>query len=388
VSTIHQRGPNKFLIAVDHGKDPTTGKRRRRWHTFHGSKKAAKAEAVRLEAEAQGGTYVEPSRLTVAQFLEQWLAATKPNVSPKTHERYAELTRNITRLIGDIRLQELKPMQLQTMLATALERGRLDGGPLARRSVHHMHVVLKGALQWAVDVAEILPRNPAAKVTPPAVPKSTVVTTYGTGDVARLVAALRSSSIFIPVFLSARTGIRRGETAALTWRNVNFDRATITVAASVEQLNNSIRLKSTKTERIRTLDIDQDIVRTLREHKAAQAAALHELGIKHGPDTLVCAHRDGSIMHPRWISKKWAKLVRASGLPARNFHHLRHANASMMLAAGIHPKTASERLGHSSIGITMDLYSHVLPSVQQEAADRIGEAFQIADRTIAREGEQ
>ena len=97
---------------------------------------------------------------------------------------------------------------------------------------------------------------------------------------------------------------------------------------------------------------------------------------------------DGRIMHPRWISKKWAELVKTSGLPARNFHHLRHAYATAMLSTGIHIKTASERLGHSSTGITLDLYSHVLPSVQQEAAERIGEAFRIAASTAAKESER
>jgi integrase len=364
VSTIVARGPGKFLIAIDLPKD-ANGKRKRRWITFRGGKKDAKAEAARLETEAAGGGLVAPARLTVAEFLDHWLKAIKPNISPKTYERYAEIVRNnIVPLLGSIRLQALTPLQVTNALADALERGRKDGGPLSRRSVHHLFTVLKGALQWAVDVAELLPKNPAAKVEPPKVGKVTVVTTYGTGDVAKLITLLRESPIFIPVFLSAKTGMRRGEAAALPWRNVDFDRAEIRIDASVEQLNNSIRIKSTKNEKIRSLVVDQDIIETLRAHKAAQAAILARLDLRQTPDTLVCAHPDGRIMHPRWISKTWARLVKDSGLPARGFHALRHANASTMLAAGIHPKVASERLGHSSIGITMDLYSHVLPSVQ------------------------
>jgi integrase len=232
-----------------------------------------------------------------------------------------------------------------------------------------------------------LPKNPAARVVPPAVGKShAVAATYSMSDTTKLIALLRESPIFIPVYLAARTGIRRGECAALTWSSVDLDRATIKISASVEQLNTSVRVKTTKTEKIRVLAVDQDIVATLRAHKASQAASLLVLGIRQDPDTLVCAHFDGRLMHPRWLSKKWAALVKASGLPVRNFHHLRHAYATAMLSAGIHIKTASERLGHSSTGITLDLYSHVLPSVQQDAADRIGEAFRIAASKVG--GEQ
>jgi integrase len=123
----------------------------------------------------------------------------------------------------------------------------------------------------------------------------------------------------------------------------------------------------------------------LRAHKAAQAEELLKFGIRQTDDTLVCAHPDGSLMHPRWISKKWAKAIKASGLPRRGFHHLRHAHATQMLANGVHIKVASERLGHSTTGITMDLYQHVMPGMQEDAAAQIDAAYQKAVTGPARD---
>lgn len=376
--TITPRGKNKFLIAIDHGKDAVTGKRIRKWHTFKGTKTEAKNETARLVTELKSGHYIEASRTTVAQFLEIWLTNVKSCVSPKTWERYCEVCRNnISPLIGSIRLDQLKPVAISAALAKALECGRKNGGPLAPRSVHHMHTVLKGALQWAVDM-EMLLRNPAAKVEPPKVPKNAVVETYDMADTAKLVSMLHEQRLFVPAFLSGMTGMRRAETAALRWRNVDLDAAQLTVIESVEQLNNSVRVKETKTGRGRVLALGPSVVTMLAIHKAAQAEELLKLGIQQTGDTLVCTHADGSMMHPRWISKKWHAVVKASSLPVRGFHHLRHAHATQMLVSGVHIKVASERLGHSTTGITLDLYSHVLPGMQEDAAARIDAAYQKA----------
>jgi integrase len=375
--TIHARGKGKFLIAIDHGKDPATGKRVRRWHTFKGTKTQAKAEAARLVTELKAGVYVEPSRMTVAQFLETWLADAKGRISPKTFERYGEVCRNnIIPLLGAIRLDQLKPLAISAALAKALESGRRDGGPLSPHTVRHLHGILKGALQWAVDM-EILLRNPAAKVEPPKVPKG-VIETYSMADTAKLIGLLQQERLFIPAFLSGMTGMRRGEVAALRWRNVNLAAAQLTVVESIEQLNSSVRVKETKTDRGRVLALGPTVVTMLATHKAAQAEELLKLGIRQTDDTFVCAHVDGAMMHPRWISQKWRAMVKASGLPAHGFHHLRHAHATALLQSGVHIKVASERLGHSSTGITLDLYSHVLPGMQEDAAARIDAAYQKA----------
>jgi len=239
-----------------------------------------------------------------------------------------------------------------------------------------MHTVFKSALSQAVDW-DILLRNPAAKVDPPRVPKR-ILTTYDMPEVGQLIALMRQLQIFMPVLLSAMTGMRRGEVAAARWKSLDLDAAQLRVVETVEQTNNAVAFKAPKNNRGRVIALGPSVVLELRAHKVAQAEALLRLGIRQDGDTLICAHADGSLMHPRWISKTWAKLVKSSGLPVRGFHHLRHAHATSMLDSGVHIKVASERLGHSTTGITLDLYSHVLPGMQEDAAAQVDAAYQRA----------
>jgi integrase len=381
--TIHKRSPGVFQIAIDHGRD-AKGKRIRKWTTFKGSKRKAQAECARLVTELKTGNYVEPSKTTVAQYLEHWLVDIKTRVSRKTHERYGEICRNnIVALLGQVRLGELKPVHISKAWAKALESGRVDGGPLSPRTVHHMHTVFKSALEQAVNW-EMLLRNPAAKVDPPKVAKE-LITTYDMPEVGKLIALLQEQCIYVPSFLSAMTGMRRGEVAAVRWKWVDLDASELTVVESIEQTNNAVAVKAPKNNRARVIAFGPTIVAVLRAHKAAQAERLLKLDIRQTGDTLVCAHPDGSLMHPRWISKKWAKAIKESGLPRRGFHHLRHAHATQMLANGVHIKVASERLGHSTTGITMDLYQHVTPGMQQDAAVQIDAAYQKAIKAPVRD---
>jgi integrase len=371
--TIHQRAPGVFLIAIDHGRD-AKGKRIRKWSTFKGTKRKAQDECARLITELKTGNYLEPAKTTLAQYLEHWLADVKTRVSRKTYERYGEICRNnIVPLLGLVRLSELKPIHISKAWAKALESGRVDGGPLSPRTVHHMHIVFKSALEQAVDW-EMLLRNPAAKVEPPKVAKK-LMTTYDMPEVGKLIGLLHEQRIYVPSFLSAMTGMRRGEVAAVRWKWVDLDAGQLTVVESVEQTNNAVAIKTPKNNRARVIALGPTILAVLRSHRAAQAEELLTLGVRQSGDTLVCAHRDGSLMHPRWISKKWAKAIKESGLPRRGFHHLRHAHATQLLANGVHVKVASERLGHSTTGITMDLYQHVMPGMQEDAAAQIDAAY-------------
>jgi integrase len=368
MSTLVSRGPGRWLIGTDHGRDPATGKRVRRWTTFRGGRRAARKEQARLEHEAAGAA-IAPAKMSVAAFLKTWLTHMKTQVSPRTHENYTELADAITRQLGAVQLDQLKPVHITNAWASALETGRKDGGPLVPNTVRHMNVLFKSALEQACNW-ELLARNPSAKVKPPAVPKAPI-TTYGIPDTAKLIAVLKETEIYVPAFLAAMCGLRRGEVCALRWHHVDLSAATVMIVESVEQLNKSVRIKSTKSGRGRAVALGPSTVELLRQHKARQAIDLGKLCLVQGPDTFVCGRADGAMMEPRWLSKRWNTAVKTSGAVIRGFHHLRHACATAMLASGVHPKVASERLGHSSVNITLDVYSHVLPGMQKEAAARV-----------------
>jgi integrase len=374
---LRERSPGHWAIVLDI-RDAATGERKRRWHSFSGTKRQAQVECARLISELNGGTYLEPNKTTVAQFLDRWLDDIKAKVTPKTHERYAEIVRkNIVPVLGSIVLTKLKPMHIAEAYAKALEGGRRDGaGGLSPSTVHYMHRVLKQALAHAVRW-QMLPRNPADAVDPPKVERP-AMNVYDMRQTAELLDAVRGSRMLIPVLLGVLCGLRRGEIAALRWQHVNLDAGQLAVVESAEQTSAGVRYKQPKSGRGRTVALSTSVVEELRLHRARQAEELLKIGVRQTETTFVCAREDGMPLQPRTLSQNWRRLAIAGRLPRVRFHDLRHAHATHLLASGVHPKVASERLGHSKVGITLDLYSHVLPGMQEDAAARVDEAFRAA----------
>lgn len=375
---IKERSSGHWAIILDI-PHPATGKRRRKWHRFKGTKRQAQIECARLISAVQTGDYLEPSKTTLAQFLERWLTHIKTQVTPKSHERYAGLVRqNIIPLLGAVHLTKLKPAQISGAYATALGGGRKDGkeGGLSPRSVGHMHRVLKQALGQAVKWQE-LSRNPADAVEPPKV-EWRPMQTYDLPQTAELIEAVRDTSLLVPTLLAVLCGLRRGEVCALRWRNVDLVTGQISVVESLEQTKSGLRFKSPKSGKGRTVALSATMVEELRAHRIKRAEELLRLGIALSDDDLVVARADGSIVPPIYISQQWARTIRKTGLAHLRYHDLRHAHASHLLANGVHPKVASERLGHSRVGITLDLYSHVMPGMQEDAAAMVDAQLQIA----------
>jgi integrase len=377
---LRERAPGHWAIILDL-RDPTTGKRRRKWHSFAGTKRQAQIECARLISEIKGGTYLEPSKTTFAQFLERWLDHVKSQVSPRSYERYCEIVRkNIIPALGDVFLNKLRPAQISAAYSKALASGRRDGkGGLAPTTVVYMHRLVKQALGQAVRW-ELLSRNAADAVDPPKVERGSL-TTYDMTQTVKLLEELRGSRLRLPVLLGVMCGLRRGEIVALRWSHINLAAGTMAVVESAEQTAAGIRYKPPKSGRGRTVALSAMVTTELRQHRLAQAEELLRLGVRQSDATFVYTRQDGEPMQPRSLSQMWSTITTA--LPRIRFHDLRHAHATHMLAAGVHPKVASERLGHSRVGITLDLYSHVLPGMQEDAAARVDEAYQIAEKKRA-----
>src|SRR5262249_24279302 len=197
---IRQRSPGRWAIVLDI-HDPKTGRRRRKWHSFVGTKREAQIACSRLIAELSGGAYIQPAKTTGAQFLRRWLDSIKPNVTPKTHERYSEIvTKNLIPAIGGIILAKLQPRHISEAYAKSRSGGRRkDASSLSPSTVHYMHRLLKQALGHAVRW-QILTRNPAKAVDPPKVERAKM-NTYDLNQTAELLDALRNTTIFVPVVL-------------------------------------------------------------------------------------------------------------------------------------------------------------------------------------------
>lgn len=178
--------------------------------------------------------------------------------------------------------------------------------------------------------------------------------------------------------LALATGMRRGELLALTWSNVDFAAATVTVRHSLQQTNAGISVKAPKSGRGRPVALPDFAVEALRSHKVRQTEERLAVGPVWVDNGLVFPKQDGSFWEPDSFTSAFSKAIHKAGMLHLNFHALRHSHATMLLKQGIHPKIVSERLGHAKVGITLDIYSHVLPGMQEEAAQRIDTAFRSA----------
>jgi integrase len=205
-------------------------------------------------------------------------------------------------------------------------------------------------------------------------------------ETASLLSLLGESRLYMPVMLAVTTGLRRGELLALRWANIDLATGTITVVQSLEQTKEGLRFKSPKTHRSRrSIALPAITVEALRSHRVNQAKERLSLGPVYVDHDLVCPRPGGAPWPPDMFSTAFAAFVRRSGMKPFRFHDLRHSHASHLLRAGVHPKIVSERLGHSTVGITLDTYSHVLPGMQKDAVRLLDAALTAAIRHVKAE---
>lgn len=376
---IRQRGKKSWSIVLDLGRDPS-GKRRQKWHTVHGTKRDAQRELTRLLHSLNTGEYVEPSKLTVGEYLNRWLSDyAKIRVSIRTYERYSEIVRlHLIPSLGNHLLPKLQPLHIQECNSRALESGRIDGkGGLSPQTVLHHHRVLSEALHQAVRW-QLLTRNPADAVEPPR-PKRKEFRAPDEAEIAVLLESTKNTPHHVPIFIAATTGMRMGEILGLRWKDVDLKESIISVRQAIVRTSNGLRFHQPKTLKGRRLiPLPQITVDRLGDHRRQRTAECLALGMRLEDTDLVCCAADGTPIDPCTFSKTFASTIKKLGLRKCRFHDLRHGHATQLLRHGIHPKVVNERLGHSSIGITLDVYSHVLPSLQEEAAKKIDAALREA----------
>ena len=239
-----------------------------------------------------------------------------------------------------------------------------------------MHMILKAALQQAC-IWRAINHNPAALVKPPKVGRKEM-RTIDTDHTAKMIEAARGTSIFIPVLLGVLCGLRRGEICALRWRSVDLDAGRLSVVASARPDHGGIREKETKTGRGRAVTLPPMLLTELRRHRTEQAQRLLKLGVRLTDDYHVFTREDGTPVWPGSLTRSFREFMHRHRFPQIRLHDLRHSHATHILAAGVHPKIAQERLGHSSVSITLDTYSHVLPGMQDDAVAKVDAAIQAA----------
>lgn len=368
---ITKRGHDSYSIVINLGIDPTTGKRKQQWVSIKGTKKDAEKRLAELLNQIDTGSFIKPTKTTLAEYLERWLKDyVWPNLAPRTAEGYEHIMcHHVIPVLGNLGLNKLKPEHLQRYYSEKLSSG------LSAQTVRHHHTALHKALHTAVEWG-LLSRNIADAVCKPRVQPSEIQT-WDENDVARFL-ELNKNSYYYPLFYTALfTGMRRSEYLALRWSDLDLLLCQAYVNRSLHVLKGGqVIYRSPKTAKgRRMIALSPSMASVFREHLEKTKLERSMLGIPLKDDDLVFCKPDGKPLLPNTVTHAWIKLVRRIGLKPIRLHDARHTHASLMLKQGVHPKVVQERLGHAGIQITLDTYSHVAPGLQEAAAKRFDDVL-------------
>jgi integrase len=375
---IIKRYKDSYTIVINLGVDPATGRRKQQWFSVKGTKKDAEKKLAEMLHELDTGSYMKPSKTTLAEYLERWLKEyARPNLAPRTTEGYETIIRqHLIPKLGHIGLLQLKPEHLQKYYSEMMNGGRCSNkGGLSAQTVRHHHTALHKAIQTAVEWG-LLSRNVADAVRPPRVEHSEMQI-WNEEEITRFLEAARETPYYALFYTAVFTGMRRSELLALRWQDVDFILSQIYVSRSLHQLKDrSFIFRQPKTAKgRRTVALPPSAILVLQDHYQKVAKDCELLGTPLKEEDLVFGEVDGRPMRPNRITRAWPMLAERVGLRVIRLHDARHTHASIMLKRGIHPKIVQERLGHANIAITLDTYSHVSPGLQHAAAKSFDEAF-------------
>lgn len=363
---IIKRAKDSYSIVVSLGKDPTTSKYKQLWESVRGTKKDADKRLAELLHQLDNGGFVRPGKTTLAEFLVSWLEDyARPNLAPRSFERYqGVVAKHLTPALGNISLTRLRPEHLQKSYSAMLNEG------LSARTVKFHHAVIHKALQTAVKWG-LVSRNVADGVDVPRA-RPSEMQTWDEDDIARFLESAKSGPYYALFYTALFTGMRRSELLALRWQDVDFAFSQVYVNRSLHHLKdgNYVFTQPKSARSRRTIALPPSAILTLKGHKERQEAMRAMLGLPLKDDDLVFSSLEGHPLRPNTITRAWTMLAARCGVKVIRLHDARHTHASLMLKQGVHPKIVQERLGHASIGMTLDIYSHVAPGLQQAAAER------------------
>jgi integrase len=364
--SVYKRG-NRWQVQVDL-PDRGDGKRHRRSATFRTEREAKQREAQWI-AERAAGTSVDPNRMSVATLMTTWLETIEPNVKPKTFLGYKHtVEHHLIPALGHRKLQALTAVQIHEAYA-AKRRANIGA-----RTLQLMHLRLCQALDLAVSW-QLIPRNAARLIeTPQAKPKRHRVWTPE--EQQRFLTAAKVEHHHPIWHVLITMGLRRGELLGLRWSDVDLTRHRLRVEQQVVMVGTRLEITSVKTEKSRRLlELPPSLVDLLQEHRKRQQARIELAGELWDDHDLVFCTSRGRPLAPRNVARAFKALCARAGVPKITLHEGRHTHTTTLIAAGVPIGVVSQRLGHSRVSTTMDVYAHVLPSMQAAATTEIERLF-------------
>lgn len=362
--SIYQRNDGRWAASI------TLANHKRK--TFYGKTKAQVREKLRVALnEQKEGTLVTGPQQSVKAFLEYWLEEVhKPTIKIGTYTGYRIiLDKHIIPAIGYIQLQKLTVQHVQSFYTAKVQEN------LSAPRIRSIHRVLHKALTYAVRL-NYVSRNVCDFVSLPRLVKRDIEP-LTLEQAQKLIQAAKGHTLECMIPVALATGMRRGELTALRWKDIDMDKKVLQVRHSVNRYGSSGWVESSpKTERsVRSIALPDFVIDALKQHRARQLEKRLAAGSRWEENGLVFPNGRGRFLESSHLYALFSHLLERAGLPQIRFHDLRHSAATLLFSMGVHPKVVQELLGHSSIKTTMDIYSHMLPSIQREAMDKMDNMF-------------
>ena len=364
---VRRRSGVSFEVQVYLGRDPGTGRKLYHSETVRGEIEDAERRLTEiLSGMDQGSTPSSGRRMTVAEYLEDWLwNYMESRVRLRTLEGYRQHVRGkIVPRIGRVQLDKLTPRHVRDMESSLVRSGGVGGRGLSPRTVLQTHRILSSALSHALRMG-MVSRNVAAAVAPPHFPRYEA-RSLSWKECGLLLQQVPDAMFRTAFLLVLHTGLRRSELVGLQWGDVDLKEGVLSVRRAVVKLpSGGVDVSGPKSGRPRVIDLPSASVEAMRVHRDSPA----------GTGLFVFSRPDGRPLDPNLVTRVFRRSAERAGLEDVRFHDLRHTHATLLLSQDVHLKVVSERLGHSTVSITGDIYSHVLPTVQREAVERFGAAW-------------
>ncbi|UII57063.1 site-specific integrase [Cytobacillus spongiae] len=361
---VKKDGSSWYFVA-ELPKDPITGKRKRKKQRGFKTKREAEKALAQVEAEVIRGTYIEPTNTLYKDYLLlEWFRGKKATINSQTAKSYENyMNHRIIPKLGHIPLSQLNVMVLQNYIYSLKEDG------LASATIKKIYNIIRNSLEHAKTL-ELLAKNPATNIQLPKIEK-TEMTVWNVEESKAFLHIAREDRLYVAFHLAITTGMRQGEILGLRWKYVDLEKGVIRICQTLSHDGKEFLVGAKTASSVRSIKLPDETIVLLRKHKAVIARERLQVGQEYvDHDPVICTSKGTPIL-PANLRRTYARLIKQADVPAIRFHDLRHTHATLLLSQGVHAKVISERLGHSNIKTTLDIYSHVLPNMQDEAAKQI-----------------
>lgn len=376
-SKLDKNKVGSWRIEISTGKRKPDGSYERVRKSFRGTKEQAELRKAELLIKLSRNEYVPDSTMTFGELSERWIEDVRTNLDPNTYTFYKNiLDPYLLPEIKDLQVSKINSAAIKTLISKMRKKKTRRNKLLSASTIGHVRSTLSACLQYAVDELEIISENPCASVRTKGggskIRKIKSTDVYNENQIREFLKAAKEEWYYMYFLLAASTGMRQNEILALTWGNVDFRKGIITVEQAIKQNNKEgIIVGDPKTATgIRSIDIDARLIKALKKHKVLQSEQKLKMGSAYTDQNLVIANEVGRVANNgqlRKVMKRVAEKAKVPYIPPKN---LRHTHATLLLRSGVNPKVVQERLGHSDITITLNVYSAILPTMQKEAVER------------------